>query len=485
VRSVAYRGPLGALVAIGLVLVLAFTIDPKTRPANVLTDFSAFYCAGSAHNQGADPYLMEPLATCERAPVAGWMSRSQPGLAIPAPLPPYVLAGFSALARLPYVAAGFAWWTILLAALALTAVALRRATGLRWTAVIGAIALGDGYVGLALGQIAPLAIAAVATAMWLLETKRDAAAGWVAALAMVEPHLGLPACLALFLWRPQTRFPLAAAGALLALGSVATYGLPLWREYLGGVLPAHAAAEVENVKQLSFAYVAHRLGAGDALALRLGELSYLAMAALGVALAPQLARRAAAPGLLVALPAAFAVVGGPFVHIAQIGVALPAALLLYARSEAARPVLRWAIAGLALPFVQLGSLGYLSPLLECVACGAVLLALGTPLRAAAAGAVGSLALPLVAWSLLVTKIQPPGAALLAAYDPHALAENSWALYVRIVGTSDPLAYDLAKLPTWLALGALVWTALALARDPSPAKLKAARNGNAPAGRIAL
>ena len=457
-RSAPDLRPLAVLAVFGLLLALAFTLDPKTRPTNTLTDFSAFYCAGASLDRGADPYLAEPLGSCERAPRPSWLSGSQPGLAIPAPLPPYVLEGFALLARLPYVAAGLAWWAMLLGALWFTAFALRRATRLPWAAVVAAIALGDGYVGLALGQIAPLAIAAVAGAMWLLEDGKDTAAGWVAALAMLEPHVGLPACLALFLWRPRTRLPLVAAGALLALGSFASAGIPLWREYLGSVLPAHAAAEIENVKQLSLTYLAHRLGADDALALRLGDLCYLAMSALGIALAPRLARRLGAPGLLVALPAAFAVVGGPFVHIAQIGVALPAALLLYARCEPARPVLRWAIVGLALPFVQLASLGYLFPLLAAIVCVVLLLALDAPPLTAAAAGAGAFALPLIAWSLIVTHIPSPAATLLAHYDPHALAEVSWNWYVRLVGTSDPPAYDLAKLPTWAGLCALVWSA---------------------------
>ena len=60
--------------------------------------------------------------------------------------------------------------------------------------------------------------------------------------------------------------------------------------------------------------------------------------------------------------------------------------------------------------------------------------------------------------MIVTHIPSPAATLLAHYDPHALAEVSWNWYVRLVGTSDPPAYDLAKLPTWAGLCALVWSA---------------------------
>jgi hypothetical protein len=372
----------------------------------------------------------------------------------------------------------------LAAALVVTARALRAATGLPWAAVIAAIALGDGYVGLALGQIAPVAIACIAVAMRLLEDGSDAAAGWVAALAMLEPHVGLPGCVALFLWNPRARLSLVGGAAVLALVSFG-FGQSSWHEYFAAVLPAHAAAEIANVKQLSLTYVAHRLGAGDASALRLGDLCYLATCALGIALAPRVARTAGAPGLIVAIPAAFAVVGGPFVHIAQIGVALPAALLLYARNEAARPVLRWAIAALALPFVQLGSLGWLFPMFAAIACVTLLVALEMPPLVAAGAGAAALALPLIAWSLIVTHIPSPAPTLVAHYDPGALAENSWAWYVRLVGTSDPLAYDLAKLPTWAGLCALVWSGFATARGYGSRAFALAGNGNARAGRIAV
>ena len=241
---------------------------------------------------------------------------------------------------------------------------------------------------------------------------------------------------------------------------------------------------MQNVKQLSLTYVVHRLGADDATALAVGNVCYLAMCALGIALAPAVARRAGA-GLFVALPAAFAVVGGPFVHIAQIGVAIPAALLLYAHEQPSRPVLRWVIVALALPFVQMSSLGYLFPLFAAIVCAVLLVALEVPPLRAAGAAAGAFALVVVALSLIVTHIDSPAPILLAHYDPHALAENSWAWYVRLVGTKDPLAYDLAKVPTWAGLCALVWTVVEMVRGRRRDPFALRGNGNAPAGRIAI
>ncbi len=475
---------MAALAALGLLLVLAFAVDPQTRPGNLATDFNAFYCAGAALDRGADPYRAEPLGSCERAPRPAWLARAQPGLAIPAPLPPYALTCFALLARVPYTPAVIMWWALLLAAAVATAAALRRATDLPWAAIVAALALGDGMVGVALGQVAPIAVAAVTIAMWLLETGAEGAAGWFASLAMIEPHIGLPSCLALFLWKPRARVPLVAAGAVFALLSLPYGGVALWREYFGDVLPAHAASEIINVKQFSLTYALQRLGVDGMTSLQIGNVSYAVMSALGILLAPRLARKLAAPGMIVALPAAFAVMGGPFVHIVQIVIALPAALLLYARTDANRRALSWAIAALAVPFVQFTTLGTAFPLLAAVACFVLLAAFERPLLEAATAGAAAFGLLAASWASIVTRIPSPTATLLAHYDPNALAQQSWAWYVRLVGTTDPLAFDLAKLPTWIALAALAWIATQTALGVRAGVRTLARNGNAAAGRIA-
>jgi len=45
--------------------------------------------------------------------------------------------------------------------------------------------------------------------------------------------------------------------------------------------------------------------------------------------------------------------------------------------------------------------------------------------------------------------------LRAHYDPRALAEASWTLYVRTIGSANAPAFDVAKIPTLLGLGTLV------------------------------
>jgi len=125
--------------------------------------------------------------------------------------------------------------------------------------------------------------------------------------------------------------------------------------------------------------------------------------------------------------------------------------------------LRWAIAGLAVPWVQFTTLGTSFPLLAAVVCLLLLTWLGAKPLERVAGTLGAFALPLGCWSLVTTAIPSPTAELLAHYAPDALAEASWAYYVRLVGTADASAYDLAKLPTWAALAAVTIVALLAAR----------------------
>lgn len=444
-----------AVAAAVVAIAALFLARPETRPSALLRDFNAFYCAGVAIDRGADAYRAEPLGACERAPRPVAFGQGMANLAMPAPLPPYALAPFALLARLPYALAAALWVLVLLAALALTVGAMRSLTGLPLAGIIAAFALIDGFAGIALGQVAPIAIAAVALAALLAERGRDRAAACAVAIAMLEPHVGLPAALALFIWRPAARAPLALAGALTIGLSLALTGLADNLEYVRNVLPAHAASEIFNEKQFSLTYVLHRLGAGDAVALLAGNISYAIMLVLGIAAAPVVARRTGSAGLIVAFPAAVTLFGGPFAHIVQIAAALPAALLLYARVPSLRVPLGIALAALAVPWVQFSTLGTLFPILAALTVAAVIAHFVDARPLAVAGAALVTLLFLEAANGLATQLVPDPAKLLAAqYDPRALAEASWGLYVRMVGTWNATAFDLAKVPTWLGIAAI-------------------------------
>ncbi|MGP6159941.1 MAG: glycosyltransferase 87 family protein [Vulcanimicrobiaceae bacterium] len=475
--------------ALALLALLAALATPSLRPGAVLRDFDAFYCAGASIDRGADPYLAEPLGTCERAPRPAAFAQGTPWLAVPAPLPPYALAPFALLARLPYLWAGGIWSLFLLLCTGVTVLAMRRLTALPLPGLIAAFALGGTYAALALGQVAPVATAGIALAALFLSQGRDRMAALAATAAMIEPHVGLPLGLALFLWRPRTRLTLLAAGAACCALSLALVRVPVALEYVRAVLPAHALSEVANEKQLSLTYLLHQAGAGDALALHAGELWYAAMLAIGLLVAGAVRKRS--PALLAALPAAFTLLGGAFVHVVQIAAALPAALLLLGCARGTtRNALLFALLALAIPWVQFASLGTLFCLLAPIA-GGVLFASFAGARPSliATGVLAPLGVLSALWALVGTPAPSAVAALHAAYDPHALAEASWTLYVKTVAATDVGAFDLAKLPTWFGLALIVAIACSVALRPvkksvSDVATASLREGSAASRRIA-
>jgi hypothetical protein len=451
-ESTSARSRRRVAIAVGVILVLVPFFLRTGGPNGLMRDFGAFYCAGAVLAAGGDPYRAEPLGACERRPKAALFRPGLPGLVTPAPLPPYALAPFVLLSRLPFAAASGVWWAVVLGAVAVTVAAMRRLTRLPLALLIAAVALTDGYVSLCLGQVAPLAVAAISLAAALVSGGRERAAAAVLSVAMIEPHVGLPACLALFSWRPRTRPVFAVAGLCAVALSLALAGSPTTIEYLREVLPAHALSEVANPKQFSLTYLLVRLGAGPAEALRAGEIWYVVLVAAGVLAGGLAAKRGRGAAAIVVIPPALALLGGPFVHIAQIAAALPAALLLYSQARGAtRIYLGIALGLLALPFVQFADLG--TSFIVLAALVALVLALtcapGRPLVAAiaVAGVVSF-------WSLLISLVVPaphPSASMLAQYDPHALAEQGWSLYVRTVGSANERAFDVAKFPTIVGL----------------------------------
>lgn len=483
---------LAALVA--LAGLTAFAPAPGLRgvaPSGLLRDFNAFYCAGRSLDAGADPYRAEPLGSCEREFKPAPLMAGTPGLAMPAPLPPYALVPFALLARFTFGIAAILWSLLLLSCTVVTIVGMRRLTGLPATMVTAAFVLSEGYAALCLGQIAPLAVASIVLAARLLAARRDALAGLVAALSMFEPHVGLPVCLALFAWRPRTRVPLLAAALACLAISVAVAGPATTLEYVRAVVPAHAMSEIANEKQLSLTYALHRLGASDGLAVRAGDLWYLGMLVLGIGAAGLALRRGLGAEFVAALPPLFALVGGPFVHVVQMPAALPAALLLYARATGAtRAILGVGVAALAVPWIQFANLGTSFDGLAALVCAILTFSMIDRRPLAAAGAaIAAIVFLAAATAAVQTRIGDAGAALAARYDPRALAEASWTTYIAAIGSANAFAFDLAKVPTIVALLALACCALAELR---PAKtherlptIASTGNGGDASRRIAL
>jgi glycosyl transferase family 87 len=429
--------------------------DTALRPPALNFDFRAFYCAGFVANDRADPYRAEPLRTCERS-VGDQYPRAS-NVVLPAPLPGYVVALFGLLARLPFGVAGWVWSLLLLVAVAVTVVALRAVTGLPLATIIAAVGVADGWATVVLGQPVPLVVAGVALCGWQLERKRFVWAGLAAALTLLEPHMGLPVCIATFLFVPQTRAVLAACVALAFAGSIAVLGTHESIEYVARVLPAQVAAEAAAQEQYSLTYVLHRLGADDADAVAAGNISYALAVLLGLMLARRLARETGGAAFVPFIPAGAAVVGGPYVHLHQIAAAMPAALLCVARAPLHRRAFVSAVVLLAVPwgrFLDLRS----ALLFVGVACAVLVWQLdGKSLGKAIATALASMAFVYAA-VIAVGQRSFDDTALAGFGAPTLLASSIWASFIRAI--DYPLRTDVTflvmKIPTYVGLGLLAY-----------------------------
>jgi len=411
-----------AFAIIGWVAVVAPSpaIEAFSPPAPV--DLLAFYCGARVAANGSDPYLAEPLRSCEHEEFTrstGHVSR-YPLLVVPAPLPPYALYMLRPFAALPFaVARACLILAVMLASLGLTLLLFTLARRYLVVFFVGVL-IGVLVPALQLGQIAPLAIAALAASAWAFRAGNIPLAAFAAAFALVEPHLGLPAVLALFLCEPRARFWLAACGIELALASLACGGLERNLEYLTRVIPAQAAAEGTSFGgQYSLAALAAGAGVPDRVALLTGSLSYILMLAVGTFAARNCYRSTGDPSYAVAVAPAFTLVGGTYVHIHQMAAALPlAAVLLGSTQRTLVPAL--ALLGLLVPWDMIEKSGVLS--------------------------------------LWFAAIPPHDAhaALAAVAGGDRLAEDVWGAWVRADpnGNRPALELLLFKLPTWFSLIAL-------------------------------
>ena len=215
-----------------------------------------------------------------------------------------------------------------------------------WAALLLSVGLVSGF----LGQLVPFSLLALCLCARALEDERPRLAAVAAAASLIEPHFGFPVCLGLALWMPRARPPLALLAGGAALLSFGLLGFERNLEYVRDVLPAHLASEVTNEEQYSLTHLLSLAGVPDALAIRLGTLSYAVTVALGALLGGRLVRRGAPASLYVLLPAAFAPLAGSFVHLQQMAFVIPALLVLLGTVAPANPWLGSALLLLAIPF---------------------------------------------------------------------------------------------------------------------------------------
>lgn len=466
------RAILSAILWAACIVVLTKQVAGIARSTGVPisgNDFPAFYCAGEALLQHADPYAVEPLRSCEHRLPHGSDLPSQ--YVTPAPLPPYALDTFALLAQVPYRIAAWLWFALLLGACAWLAVTIARVTRLPSGAIACALLLSTALGSALSGQIPPLAALAIALCGAALLAGDDALAAVCAAAAMIEPHIGLPTALALFFFRPGTRgWLVGGALGFAALSSLAVtpHGA---LEYLITVLPAHARAELLSSDQFSLSHVLARIGLSDRIALLGGSVSYLVMLILGMAVVPAAARRLDVAAIAY-VPPALTLLGGTFLHEIQLAAALPAAFLIIARGG---PIAAWCgrllVAAIAAaPFSVAIEQRLMVDALALFCAGGALVAttaFDEPLDFVTALGSFVIAAAFVALPLLADRAQspiaPPAAAAHAALPASTDASDNWGAYLR----SDPRYDDLrlnseaAKLPVWLGLVAILAAVLGL------------------------
>jgi hypothetical protein len=348
----------------------------------------------------------------------------------------------------------------LLCACAACIVTLSRFAGIEWQVALAVFALSLCTISLPFGEVVPLALACIGAAAYFAWRSRWRTAALFAAGAMIEPHLGLPVCIALAVWAPATRLTLVLSLGGLAIVSLAALGPATNFEYFTSVLPAHALSEASRDTQYSLTAVLFSLGAPESVALRMGLLWYGAMLALGTLVAGRLARKTGNNAFLACVPPAFAVFGGSFIHVTQIAAALPAAVLLIScvkkeqQSLVAIALLllavpwTWAISP-ALVIAPLFPVGYLAWHYWNGNARIALLA--------------ALAAAVLLGGLVGLAGAAPGVAAHArtlAIDPR-LAEATWSNFTQKSSTNGIAAWML-RVPTWAGLLLLLTRAIAYA-----------------------
>jgi hypothetical protein len=432
----------------------------------LMVDFRSYYCAALTERRHLDPYLVHPLHECESSTPRPYY-RAPKNVTVPAPYPPYVLMIISPITLLPFQWAAIAWGAFMAAMCALTMIVLSRITQLPILVSWAALALSLGLESLPTGQIVPLCIAALALAGLFVQRGRPELSALAVTLAMFEPHVALPAAVALFIRYRASRLVLLTAFAFLAIVSITFAGPAQNVEYITKVLPAHALAEVSRDNQYSLSTVVASFGVRDTAAVAIGNVSYAIMLLIGVILALRLAHRFAEPSFLVLVPPALTLLGGPFVHTAEIAAAVPACLLLVAHVERHRGLLTLLLIALAIPWIEATSVAlFLAPLFPAAILAYLLVGNGRVWALSVALVSACIILP-----LFLLAQSPAGhehfiGGAHPTIDPR-LAESSWRALVLSNSTNRPVMW-LLRLPTWLGLTALAAVLVNSIRLTSPA-----------------
>ncbi len=421
-------------------------------------DFIAFYCGGHTVAVHRDPYLIEPIRSCEHALSQGFASKAT----LPAPIPGYVLSVFALLSFAPYPVAALLYICIALTALGIEVFAisaLTRASPLLVLAIISPIA----YVCINLGQLVPIiASAAIAVSALLVARKHFTAAAIVCCVSMIEPHIGLTAVLAMLLWMPKARLPIVACAVVLLAESLVVTG---WREnweYLTAVLPGMERAETGYAMQYSTAWLAHTAGASYQLAAEIGTFAYIIMLIITLPLLRQFAAVTNARESMILLAPLAAILGAAFLHVTQLIFVLPAALFLLYRGGSGTRLCGAALLLVMVPWLIFAFerpsafLAFTAAAVAFTAYSVAKLigATGSRRWLYAASAVFVMFVMIAAIRQVPTHSVHPNAAAqsrINALSPHAFSTQAWQLAIDAGGADLTRRSLAAKIPSWLGV----------------------------------
>lgn len=442
-----------ALAASGAALLLiAWQLQVASKVGALFGDFRAFYCASAAVAHGANPYAASSIYACERAAMPFGLYQATPGVAVPAPLPGYALLAFAPLGVLPYVVACALWLLLLTAAVFASARALAILLDRPADVALWAVATGFAVISIPFGELGSPVVAAV---LWMAVAVRREAWTWAAlaaAVAMILPHVALPAIAGVLLFVPRMRTRIVALAAVLAGLDVLCGGPAVALSYVRDVLPAHAHSEIGSTAQYGMTWILHGLALSDAAAIAGGEVSYVVMTLLGLWAAHALVTQRRDDAYAVLVPPAFAVLGGTFMHYTQIMIAIPAALLLFAHS-AGRTRSIFGAAFLLLAFPWLWALGQPVLVLVYAIVSGVLAAWVLQWSASVALRTALAATLLTGIVIAAGYIFGPGLSthVHGIVNTGALAQSSWEQFVRSQRASTGPPWWIGKAPTWAGL----------------------------------
>lgn len=278
-------------------------IVPLDQPTS--TDFVSFYAAGSLVDAGT-PALVYDRA----AHFAAEQGATAPGILYNYfYYPPVFLLLCAGLARLPYLAAFYAFETATLALYLFVASAILGER--RWTSLIALVAFPPLLWNFGYGQNAFLTASLFGAGMLLIE-RRPAIAGLLLGCLCYKPHFGLLIPVALAAGRHWRAFGGAAlsVAALVAL-SVLLFGAETWHQYFNAAIASPAVYE-GHVKTAGFVTpfgAVLMLGGAPRLAYAIQGLAFLAAVSLvgliwGRDLSLPIRAAALASATLVAVPIA-------------------------------------------------------------------------------------------------------------------------------------------------------------------------------------